>query len=138
MRRKTKLYLALGLCGVLVLALTLPLKGCLSQPVDGILIGLGSAMVGLGVGRFALGRFEETHPRALHQAEIEAKDERNQAIRFRAQAQSGVVLQWLTMAAAWLCILMDGPLWFTLAAVGVFTGKTVLELGLMAYHQQRM
>ena len=29
MRRKTKLYLALGLCGVLVLALTLPLKGCL-------------------------------------------------------------------------------------------------------------
>ena len=83
MRRKTKLYLALGLCGVLVLALTLPLKGCLSQPVDGILIGLGSAMVGLGVGRFALGRFEETHPRALHQAEIEAKDERNQAIRDR-------------------------------------------------------
>ena len=49
-----------------------------------------------------------------------------------------MVLQWLTMAAAWLCILMDGPLWFTLAAVGVFTGKTVLELGLMAYHQQRM
>lgn len=112
MRRKTKLYLILGLCGVLVLALTLPLKGCLSQP--GILIGLGSAMVGLGVGRFALGRFEETHPRALHQAEIEAKDERNQAIRFRAQAQSGVVLQWLTMAAAWLCILMDGPLWLSL------------------------
>ncbi len=138
MRTKTKLYLLLGLCGIALLALILCLRSNLTQPLDGILIGLGSGMVGLGVGRFALGRFEEKNPQEMRQAEIEANDERNQAIRFRAQAQSGLVLQWLAMAAAWLCILTDGPLWFTLAAVGVFTGKTVLELGLMAYHQRRM
>ena len=135
MRTKTKLYLLLGLCGIALLALILCLRSNLTQPLDGILIGLGSGMVGLGVGRFALGRFEEKNPQEMRQAEIEANDERNQAIRFRAPAPSGLVL---AMAAAGLCILTDGPLWFTLAAVGVFTGKMVLELGLMAYHQRRM
>lgn len=138
MRTKTKLYLILGLCGIALLALVVSLRGSLTPPADSILIGLGSVMVGLGVGKFTFARFEETHPQELRQAEIESRDERNLAIRFRSQAQSGLVLQWLIMAAAWLCILTDGPLWFILAAVGAFLGKTILELGLMAYHQQRM
>lgn len=138
MRTKTKLYLLLALCGIALLALVLFLRDSLTQPVDGILIGLGSVMVALGVARFTFGRFEETHPQEMRQAEIESKDERNLAIRYRSQAESGVALQWVLMAAAWLCILTDGPLWFILAAVGTFLGKTILELGLMAYHQQRM
>lgn len=67
----------------------------------------------------------------MRQAEIEAKDERNVAIRRRAQAVSGEVLQWAVMAAAWLAIGLGAPLWVTLAAVGVFLAKSVLELCLM-------
>lgn len=138
MRKKTKVFLLLGLCGIALLVLVLFLRSRLTPPADGILIGLGSAMMALGVARFTVCRMEETNPQEMRQAEIESKDERNLAIRYRSQAESGVALQWVLMAAAWLCILTDGPLWFILAAVGTFLGKTVLELGLMAYHQQRM
>ena len=74
----------------------------------------------------------------MRQAEIEANDERNVAIRRRAQAVSGEVLQWGVMAAAWLSIGLGAPLWVTLAAVGVFLAKSVLELCLMARYQREM
>lgn len=38
----------------------------------------------------------------MKQEEIEANDERNVAIRRRAQAVAGEVLQWSVMAAAWI------------------------------------
>ena len=60
------------------------------------------------------------------------------AIRRRAQAVSGEVLQWGVLAAAWLSIGFGAPLWVTLAAVGVFVAKTVLELWLMARYQHQM
>lgn len=74
----------------------------------------------------------------MRQAEIEANDERNVAIRSRAQAVSGEVLQWGVMAAAWLSIGLGAMLWVTLAAVGVFLAKSVLELCLMARYQREM
>ncbi len=74
----------------------------------------------------------------MRQAEIEANDERNVAIRSRAQAVSGEVLQWGVMVAAWLFIGLGAPLWVTLAAVGVFLAKSVLELCLMARYQREM
>lgn len=138
MRKKTVLFLMLGLCGLLLLAGALLLRERLSPPVWGILCGLGSGAFGLGAARFAFCRYQETHPRQLRQEEIEAGDERNAAIRCRAQAMSGLVLQWAVIAAAWVSILADGPLWLTLAAVGIFLGKTFLELALMGYYQRRM
>lgn len=42
------------------------------------------------------------------------------------------------MAAAWLSIGFGAPLWITLAAVGVFLGKSVLELCLMVRYQREM
>ena len=82
--------------------------------------------------------WEKKDPAAMRQAEIEANDERNVAIRRRAQAVSGEVLQWGVMAAAWLSIGLGAPLWVTLAAVGVFLAKSVLELCLMARYQREM
>ena len=37
-----------------------------------------------------------------------------------------------------LSIGLGAPLWITLAAVGVFVGKSVLELCLMARYQKQM
>lgn len=42
------------------------------------------------------------------------------------------------MAAAWLSIGLGAMLWVTLAAVGVFLAKSVLELCLMARYQREM
>ena len=83
-------------------------------------------------------RWEKKDPAAMRQAEIEANDERNVAIRSRAQAVSGEVLPWGVMAAAWLSIGLGAMLWVTLAAVGVFLAKSVLELCLMARYQREM
>ena len=138
MRKKTVLFLGLGLCGLLLLAGTLLLREGLSPLTEGLLCGLGSGAFGLGTARFALCRYQETHPRQLRQDEIDAMDERNAVIRCRAQAMSGLVLQWVVIAAAWVSILADGPLWLTLTAVGIFLGKTFLELALMGYYQRRM
>lgn len=74
----------------------------------------------------------------LRQHDHAVNDERNVAIRRRAQAVSGEVLQWGVMAAAWLSIGLGAPLWVTLAAVGVFLAKSVLELCLMARYQREM
>lgn len=74
----------------------------------------------------------------MHQATVEANDERNVAIRRRAQAVSGEVLQWAVMAAAWVSIGLGAPLWVTLAAVGVFLAKSILEIALMVRYQRQM
>ena len=106
--------------------------------MEGIICGLGSMMFGLGFARFYIGRFEEKNPEEMRQNEIETKDERNRAIRCRAQAASGLVLQWSVMAIAWIAILFDAPLWVTLLCVGIFCGKILLEVVLMGYYQRRM
>ena len=62
----------------------------------------------------------------------------NEAIRRRAKAVSGEVLQWTVLGAAWLSIALGAPLWVTLTAVGVFAGKSVLEWCLMVRYQGQM
>jgi len=51
---------------------------------------------------------------------------------------SGEVLQWNVLAAAWLSIGLDAPLWVPLAATGVFVAKSVLELYLMIRYEREM
>lgn len=139
MRSKTKLYFMLALIGVIVLALTFLFKNSLlDRRAAGMLCGLGSAMFALGLTKFTFSRSEEKNPKQMKQNEIEAKDERNIAIRYRAQALAGFALQWIAMGIAWISIMLDGPLWVTLSAVGAFCGKTILEFVLMGYYQRRM
>lgn len=83
-------------------------------------------------------RHEAKHPEMARQHDIEQKDERNVAIRNRAKAVSGEVLQWSVLAAAWLSIGLDAPLWVPLAATGVFVAKSVLELYLMIRYEREM
>ena len=42
------------------------------------------------------------------------------------------------LAAAWLSIGLDAPLWVPLAATGVFVAKSVLELYLMIRYEREM
>ena len=114
--KKSVLYGIFLLCGIALMALSLVLEGRISDSVGGTMMGVGAGALGY----------------------CGSKDERNVAIRRRAQAVSGEVLQWAVMGAAFVSIGLDAPLWVTLAAVGVFLAKCVLELWLMVRYQREM
>lgn len=114
------------------------LRDRLPDAAGGAMIGVSSGLAAMGVSNLLLLRQAERDPRLARQTEIEEKDERNTAIRRRAKAVSGEVLQWAVMAAAWLTIALGAPLWVTLTAVGAFAGKSVLEWCLIARYQQQM
>ena len=140
MNKRKPVYLALLWAGVALLACWLLLRGnpALTNPAEGALIGVGSGLFAMGLSNLLMLRWAEKDPKQMRRAEIESADERNVAIRRRAKALSGEVLQWIVLAAAWVSIALGGPLWVTLTAVGVFVGKSVLELVLMARYQQQM
>lgn len=136
--KREVLYGGLLACGIVMMVLSLLLEGHVSDSVGGMLMGVGCSLMGFGGSQVLMRHREKKDPAVMRQAEIEAKDERNVAIRRRAQAVSGEVLQWAVMAAAWLAIGLGAPLWVTLAAVGVFLAKSVLELCLMVRYQREM
>ena len=160
--KKSVLYGLFLLCGIALMALSLVLEGRISDSVGGTMMGVGAGALGY-CGSNLLDDIKAQFPVELAEArkivsarneyvaaakreaedirkraEIEAKDERNVAIRRRAQAVSGEVLQWAVMGAAFVSIGLDAPLWVTLAAVGVFLAKCVLELWLMVRYQREM
>lgn len=136
--KKSVLYGIFLLCGIALMALSLVLEGRISDSIGGMCMGIGAGALGYCGSNLMTLRRAQKDPAAMRQAEIEARDERNVAIRRRAQAVSGEVLQWVVMAAAFLSIGLDAPLWVTLAAVGVFLAKCVLELWLMVRYQREM
>ena len=139
MRRKKTLYTALMAAGmVFLLGALAAWKLSAPDKFGGMLTGVGSGLLAMGFANWSFARRAERDPVQMRRDEIAANDERIVAIRRRAQAVSGEVLQWGVMAAAWLSIGFGAPLWITLAAVGVFLGKSVLELCLMVRYQREM
>ena len=123
--QKKRLFQLLLAAGIVLLALAVLLDGRVSDALGG-----GSTLLNL--------RHEAKHPEMARRHDIEQKDERNVAIRNRAKAVSGEALQWAVLAAAWLSIGLDAPLWVPLAATGVFVAKSILELYLMVRYEREM
>ena len=141
MKAKTKqtLYLILGILGLVLAAVAKFLPAQVWNKAQiGAVIGVGAGLFSFGLVKWWVERWNEKNPEIVKQNEIERKDERNQLIRSKAQALSGEILHWLLMGGAWAAILLDAPLWVTLAVVGVFLLKTVLDLAFIAYYQRRM
>nr|WP_326153324.1 hypothetical protein [uncultured Oscillibacter sp.] len=139
MRQKKTLYMVLMAVGaILLLGAFAAWKLSAPDKFGGMLTGVGSGLLALGFSNWKILRWTEKDPVRMRRDEIEANDERTVAIRRRAQAVSGEVLQWCIMAAAWLSIGLGAPLWITLVAVGVFLAKSVLELCLIVRYQREM
>ena len=141
MKAKTKqtLYLILGILGLVLAAVAKFLPAQVWNKAQiGAVIGVGAGLFSFGLVKWWVERWNEKNPEIVKQNEIERKDGRNQLIRSKAQALSGEVLHWLLMGGAWAAIILDAPLWVTLAFVGVFLLKTVLDLAFIAYYQRRM
>lgn len=138
MRRKAKDYLVLGTAGLLLVIVSLVLEHRIPDTVGATATAIGMGLFAYGFSKFRTLRWEEKEPEIMRKAQIEANDERNVAIRRRAQAVSGEVLQWTVMAAAWVSIGLDAPLWVTVAAVGVFLSKSFLDLFLIFHYRKQM
>ena len=139
MRQKKTLYMVLMAVGAsLLLGAFTACKLSAPDKIGGMLTGLGSGLLAMGFANWKILRWEEKDPVQMRRDEIAASDERTVAIRRRAQAVSGEVLQWGVMVAAWLSIGLGAPLWITLAAVGIFLAKSILELCLMVRYQREM
>ena len=139
MKGKKTLYIALiivGLClaGASLISWRLDLPGS----VGGTLMGSGSGMAAIGLTQLLMLRLETKDPAQARRKEIEVNDERNVAIRRRAKALSRDALQRAVIAASWVSLGFDAPLWVTLAAIAAFVSKSVLEVYLVLRYQQEM
>ena len=137
-KQRKRLFQGLLAAGVILLALAVLLDGRVSDAMGGMLCGMGSGLLALAGSTLLNLRHQDKHPEEARRSEIERADERNVAIRNRAKAVSGEVLQWAVLAAAWLSIGLDAPLWVPLAATAVFVAKSVLELWLMVRYEREM
>ena len=136
--QKKRLFQILLAAGIVLLAMSLLLDGRVSDTLGGMLCGVGSGLLAMSGSTLLNLRHEAKHPEMARRHDIEQRDERNVAIRNRAKAVSGEALQWAVLAAAWLSIGLDAPLWVPLAATGVFVAKSVLELYLIVHYEREM
>ena len=138
MKKKELFYGGVGVVGLVLMVLAGVLGGRLPDVVTGAMTGIGAALLAVGVSLWKVCRMERTDPARWKQHMIQSRDERNLAIRYKAQALAGEVLQWLVLVAAWIARFMNAPLWVTLGCAGVFLFKSVMEVCLMARYQKQM
>ena len=139
MKRKQILFTLLLIAGLCLVGAALVLqKHGVPDKIGGMLMGLGSGMFTASAATLLTLRQERKNPAAARQNEISLKDERNIAMRNRAKALAGDVLQWAVLAAAWVSIGRGASLWIVLLAVGVFVAKSLLELYLLLQYQKTM
>lgn len=138
MEKKSLLYGSIGIFGIVLIMSALVWEGKVPDAVDGMLMGVGSGLIGIGFFLWRFFHWKRSDPAKWKQYEIEARDERNMIIQFRAKAVAGEVLQWMVMMGAWAAIFLGAPLWVIFAIIGIFLCKTVLELCLMARYQKEM
>lgn len=138
MKRKKTLYIALIAAGMVLTAAVYLMRNNVSSRCITALMGLAAGMIGIGVSQSLSLGMEAIDPSLRRRNKIEHQDERNTAIRNRAKALSGDILQWAVIGAAWLCFGLGGPAWILLLALASLIVKCLLELWLTARYQKKM
>ena len=138
MKGKKTLYIAFIVIGLCFAAAALILWEAIPNSLGGVLMGSGSGMAAIGLTQLLMLCLDTKDPAQARKKEIEVNDERNVAIRRRAKALSGDVLQWAVIAAAWVSLGFYAPLWVTVVAIVTFVSKSVLEVYLVARYQREM
>ncbi len=140
MLKKKSYYIAAVVLGALLMAaaILLNLVWDIPKAMQGVLLGVGSGLFGMGVANWVMKSMEEKDPAVAKQNAVEYQDERNTVIRNRAKAHAGDIMQWGLVALAYITILADASLWITLAIVAVYALKFLLELYYMGKYQKEM
>lgn len=139
MKWKKRLYGALIILGLCLAGAAFWLRDSgVPNRVGGTMMGAAGTLMGVGIGQLLSLWAEKTDPAGARRKEIEVKDERNVAIRRRAKALSGDILQWSLLVVIWIALGLDAPLWVSILAIVVFVLKSVLEGCLMVRYQREM
>ncbi|WP_417044661.1 hypothetical protein [Dysosmobacter sp.] len=139
MKRTTIAYLLVTILGALLAAV-----GLLSARVDAlplivskILAPLGATVFGVGLGGLFGQGLLQSDP-VLRQREKERHDERNTAIRYRAEAWSGNVTTVLLALGGAVSGYMDAPLWVTILLLGTAVFNVLLSGVFTLWFRRRM
>ena len=138
MLKKKAVYFITILTGAALIALSFLFRAEDVKTLSGVLIGIGSALLGSGIAKLWMTNFEEKNPDIVKENDIEFKDERNILIRCRAKAHAGDIIQWFIMGIAYLLIIIDAPLWVILVTVGIFLLYNILGIYYMSKYQKEM
>lgn len=112
---------ALGvILGAGLIAAALYFRQGLPRTVDGIIFGIGGAMLGVNLAELIGQLLLEKNPAKAAQLRIEQQDERNVFIRDKARAKALEIAKWLVLGLAFLSILADSPLWFSLSIILIY------------------
>ncbi len=138
MLKKKTAYIVTILTGAVLITLSFLFRAEDVKTLSGVLIGIGSALLGSGIAKLWMKGYEEKNPDIAKENDIEFKDERNTLIRYRAKAKAGDIIQWFIMGIAYLLIIIDAPLWVILVTVGIFLLYNVLGIFYMGKYQKEM
>ncbi|GMQ57744.1 hypothetical protein AN1V17_21390 [Vallitalea sediminicola] len=138
MLKKKLFYIVTLILGIILIGVSFFFKGEELKSISGMCMGIGSGLFGMSVANIFMKNLEQKNPEKMKLNEIEFKDERNTMIRYRAKAKAGDISQWFIMGIAYLTIIINAPLWVTLATVCVFLLYNVIGVYLMAKYQKEM
>lgn len=139
MKWKKRLYGALIILGLCLVGAAFLLRNSgISDSAGRTMMGAAGTLIGVSIGQLLSLWAEKTDPAGARRKEIEDKDERNVAIRCRAKALSGDVLQWSLIVVIWIALGLDAPLWISILVIIVFVLKSVLEGCLVVRYQREM
>lgn len=138
MNQKKGFYLAVSIFGVLLAAAALLLDHVIARSLGGVMIGVGVGLAAMAATKLQMIRFGLKNPELARRSRIEEADERNTIIRSRAKARAGDITKWAVMTVAYLFILLDAPLWATLATIAVFVLYNILTMYYTARYQKEL
>lgn len=79
--------------------------------VAGVCLGIGTALLGIGLPNLIMKHLETTQPEMMKQNQIEFHDERTTMIRNKAKAKASDITQWFIMGIAYVAILIEAQQW---------------------------
>ncbi|TCT12956.1 hypothetical protein EDC18_11030 [Natranaerovirga pectinivora] len=126
MFKKKAWYMGTIIIGILLFGGSFLLKGEDQKHIMGLLLGVGSGLVGMSIANLYMIYLEQKNPALVKKNTIEYNDERNITIRHKAKAKAGDITQWLIIGISYITILTNAPVWVTLTAVGIFLIYNIL------------
>lgn len=138
MLKKKPVYVMTLILGIILICASFLFRGSELKTISGVLIGVGSGLLGISIANLYINHFEKKNPEVMKQNKIEFKDERNTIIRNKAKAVAGDITQWFIMGVAYITIIINAPLWVTFATVCVFLLYNILGVYFMNKYQKEM
>ncbi|MCH5287656.1 MAG: hypothetical protein J1E43_09545 [Christensenellaceae bacterium] len=124
--------------GAMVVALGLFLMARMDAALPGVLIGVGSGALGMGLSGVFSALVAKKHPDVARQAAIEEQDERNIAVNNRAKARAYDMMVYVFGALMVAFALMNADLAVILMLVGAYLLVVACCVGFTVHYHKTM